>query len=549
MSILVSRTCTEVSVREHNQKNVFRPLDGFRSVAAYVLLGDPGAGKTTVFEAESEAMDDALYIPARKFRKLSVKSHPEWRGKTLFIDGLDEVRVGKTDVHTPFDEIWSKLDELGKPRFRLSCREADWFGDDDREDMASVAPDGEVTVLRLDPLTDQDIIKILNSLPKVDGDAHEFVEEAQKRGVAGLLTNPQTLKLLVQAVAGGDWPGSRLDTFERACRQMVRESNNTHRATRRGVRFPSPDQLLNVAGRLCAVQLIADINGYTLGPDESERDYPSPEECGGGIKPDVYRAALASYLFKAESNDSRFVPIHRLIAEFLGARHLARLIADSLPIHRVLALITGSDGGVVTAMRGLSAWLAAHCPSTRSALIARDPIGVGLYGDLYQFSPDEKRALLNALKHMGERLGSDLASRQWTAAFGPLVTAGMEPVLKKILTDPTRDEQHQMLAVFVLRILEEGPQLPGLSNPLLDMVRDNTRPPRVNALALDAFLHTCPDDHKTDALKQLLADIQAGHVADFEDELIGTLLTQLYPRDLPTHRRYGITCPSLKVLI
>ena len=533
MSIIVSRTCTEISAREHNQKNVSRPFDDFRSVPAYVLLGDPGAGKTTAFEAESKAMDDALYIPARKFRKLSVKSHSELHGKTLFIDGLDEVRVGKTDVHTPFDEIWSKLDELGKPRFRLSCREADWLGDDDREDMASVAPDGEVTVLRLDPLTDQDIIKILNSSHQVEGDAHEFVEEAQTRGVSGLLTNPQTLKLLVQAVAGGDWPKSRLDTFERACRQMVRESNTTHQATRRGVRFPSSDQLLNVAGRLCAVQLIADINGYTLGPDESDQDYPSPEECEGGIEPDVYRAALASYLFKAESGNSRFVPIHRLIAEFLGARHLAQLIANSLPIHRVLALITGSDGGVVTAMRGLSAWLAARLPSTRRDLIERDPIGVGLYGDLSRFSDDEKRTLLNALKHMGERLGSDLASRHWTAAFGPLVTAGMEPVLKEILTDPARDEQHQMLAVFVLRILEEGPPLPGLSKPLLDMVYDNARPPRVNALALDAFLHTCPDGHKTDALKRLLADIQAGHVDDFEDELIGTLLTQLYPRDIP----------------
>ena len=202
-----------------------------------MLLGDPGAGKTTVFEEESEAVADALCIPARKFMKLSVESHPELRGKTLFIDGLDEVRVGKTDVFTPFDEIWSKLDELGKPWFRLSCREADWLGDNDREDLASVAPDGAITVLRLDPLTDQDIIKILTA-QQVE-DAHRFVEEAQKRDVGGLLTNPQTLKLLVQAVASGGWPESRLDTFERACRQMVREPNKTHQAARRRMRFPS----------------------------------------------------------------------------------------------------------------------------------------------------------------------------------------------------------------------------------------------------------------------------------------------------------------------
>ena len=527
------RTCTEVSDKDHDQPTKPQPLKSFRSVSAYVLLGDPGAGKTTVFKDESNAIADALYITARNFKRLSVDSHPEWRDKTLFIDGLDEVRVGKIDVLTPFDEILSKLDALDQPRFRLSCREADWLGANDREHLADVAPDRAITVLRLDPLTDEDIIKILHAQQVAD--AHKFVKEAQKRGVGGLLTNPQTLKLLVQAVAGEDWPESRLETFERACRQMVRDRNKERQAANRGVRFPSADQLLNVAGRLCSVQLIADINGYTLDPDESDRDYSSPEECGGGIESEVYRAALAStYLFKAESDETCFIPVHRLIAEFLGAQHLAGLIAGGLPIQRVLALITGADGGVVTAMQGLAAWLAAQCPDARLALIERAPISVGLYGDIHQFSPKEKSDLLNALKHGGNRLGSVFRSRYWTAAFRPLATPDMEPALREILTDPARDQQHQTLTLFVLCLLEEGPPLSELSEPLLDMVRDNTRSPRVNTFSLDAFLHTCPNGQdKTDRLKQLLVDIQAGRVADPKNELTGTLLTWFYPRDLP----------------
>ena len=533
MSVIVSRTCTEVSDTDRNQPNESRPLDNFRSKSAYVLLGDPGAGKTAVFEGESEDVADALCIPARKFMRLSVESHPEWRGKTLFIDGLDEARVGKTDVFTPFDEIWSKLDELGKPWFRLSCREADWLGDNDREHLASVAPDGVITVLRLDPLTDEDVIKILGARPEID-DAQEFVAKARERDVDGLLKNPQSLELLVKAVASGGWPEGRLDTFERACRQMVREPNKTHQAARRGMRFPSSDQLLNVAGRLCTVQLVADINGYTLGPDESDRDYPSPEECGGGIEYDVYRAALASYLFKAESDDTRLAPVHRHIAEFLGARHLAQLIDGGLPIQRILALITGADGGVVTEMRGLSAWLAAQCSRARMVLIERDPIGVGLYGDLHQFPDDEKCVLLNALEHTGQRLGLDIESQYWIAAFGPLTTPDMEPVLREILADPARDEQHQMLVVFVLRILEEGSRLPKLSTLLLDIVRDDTWWPRIPMSALDAFLHNCSDSQdKTSLLKQLLADIRAGQVSDPDNELLGTLLSWLYPQDLP----------------
>ncbi len=535
MNVIVPRTCIEIPLRDeaHNREQEPCLLAAFRSVPAYVLLGDPGSGKTTAFEVEREALgENACLITARDFLALNMDSHPEWPDKTLFIDGLDEVRAGAPDARTPFDAIRNRLDALGRPRFRLSCREADWLGANDRKHLASVALDGTVTVLRLDPLTDVDIVTILDAQPEFD-DAREFVAKAREQGVEGLLTNPQSLELLVQAVANGGWPESRLDTFESACRQMIRDCNDDHRAARRE---SLPDQLLlNAAGRLCAVQLITGIAGYTVGLGESDSAYPSPEECGGDIEHGVYRAALAnSYLFKAES-ETRLVPVHRHIAEFLGAHYLAQLIDDKrLPTQRVLALITGADGGVVTEMRGLSAWLAAQCSGARMALIERDPIGVGLYGDIRQFSSNEKRALLNALKLERERLGSDLASRHWPAAFGPLVTANMESALREILTDPAQDKQPQMWTLFVLRILKEGPPLPELSTPLLDMARDNMRSPRVNTLALHTFLHTCPDGQdKTDRLKRLLADIQAGRVADPEDKLIGTLLTRLYPRDLP----------------
>ena len=87
--------------------------------------------------------------------------------------------------------------------------------------------------------------------------------------------------------------------------------------------------------------------------------------------------------------------------------------------------------------------------------------------------------------------------------------------------------------MLVLRILEAGIPLLGLSDLLLDIVSDDTRSPSVNVLSLNAFLHTCPDSQeKTDTLKRLLEDIQAWRVADLDKELLGALLTWLYPQDL-----------------
>ena len=222
--------------------------------------------------------EKACLVTARDFLTFDPQSHPEWHDKTLFIDGLDETRVGANDARTPFDQIRRRLDALGKPRFRLSCREADWLGANDQKRLESVSPDSKVTVLRLNPLTNSDIADILNARPDIN-DADAFIAAAEERGVDGLLANPQTLKMLADVVAqGGGWPKSRKETFEMACGQMVREHNEEHQAAQESNTPPAPDQLLDAAGRLCAVQLISGVAGHTL-RGQVDEDYPALDQC------------------------------------------------------------------------------------------------------------------------------------------------------------------------------------------------------------------------------------------------------------------------------
>lgn len=525
MSIIVPRTCTEVSAGNEDQhrEKESRPLKEFRDVPAYVLLGDPGAGKTTAFESECEALGkQACLITARDFLTFDPQSHPEWHGKTLFIDGLDEIRVGANDARTPFDQIRWRLDALGKPHFRLSCREADWLGANDRRHLESVSSDSKVTVLRLNPLTDSDVADILNDRLDIGG-AQAFIALAQERRVYELLKNPQTLEMLADVVAQGRrWPDSRKKTFDMACRQMIREHNEEHQVAQESNSPLASDQLLDAAGWLCAIQLISGVAGYTL-HGQADDDYPALDQCDYD-SPEALRSALATKLFKSVS-DNRFSPVHRHIAEFLGARHLAQVIdREPLPARRIIALIAGEDGTVVTEMRGLSAWLAAHSKDARADLIERDPIGVGLYGDIREFSTDEKRALLESLDREASRLGSVLLK---TAPFGGLATPDMESVLREILEDSKRDKDHQTFTRFVLEILGEGSTLPGLSDVLLKMVRDDTWWPDINVSALLAFIDTYPEGQdKTSKLEALLADIDAGNVSGPNNQFLKNLLTQ-----------------------
>ena len=193
-------------------------------------------------------------------------------------------------------------------------------------------------------------------------------------------------------------------------------------------------------------------------------------------------------------------------------------------------MMTGYDGVIVTELRGLSAWLAAQSPIARGHLIARDPIGVGLYGDIGQFSAGEKRALLACLRDQAPRLGR--ASRT-AAAFKALATPEMEAAFREILTDSSRAREQQVFVYFLLNVLARGAPLPGLSDILLGIARDETRPTDLSTRALDAFIHNCPGSaERTLRLQELLADVHRQRIPDPDGELLGTLLTRLYPDEL-----------------
>lgn len=520
----VERTCTEVLDGKGEAGGAeSRPLAAFRDCGAYVLLGSPGVGKTVSFK---QAAADGAYCDVRDFTSLSAK---RWdHVDTLFIDGLDEMRVTAPDPRTPLDTIRGKLDTLKQKRFRLSCREADWFGAPDRRRLESVSPDGAVKVLRLDPLSEENISNILYGEGVEDIDL--FVGEARDRGLGTLLSNPQTLKLLVAAVADGNWPTTRKETFEAACRTLIRDPNKEYlQAAPQG----ADSEMLLTAGRLCAVQLLSGEAGYRL-PIRTEsvngyidlRDIRDPSQ-------ETFQVTRRTNVFNV--TDGLATPIHRHIAEFLAGRYLSALIDDHLPVRRVLALFTGDDGRPISGMRGLSAWFAAHCKAVRDEIMERDPLGTVLYGDVRKFTVGEKRYLLRCLERDAERdpqiFGAlhDLDSR-----WQDLATPDMEKTLREILTSREGGQGKQTVALAVLRSLERNAVVPGVTPVLLDVVRDGECWPAVRDAAFEAYVRQSGDEDDTQGhLKTLLADVYEGVVPDPLDDLLGLLLKELYPEIVP----------------
>ena len=63
------RTCTVVTEGEatRDAKAGAAPLRSYANAAAYVLIAEPGAGKTTAFETEA-ASQGGVYVTVRNFR-------------------------------------------------------------------------------------------------------------------------------------------------------------------------------------------------------------------------------------------------------------------------------------------------------------------------------------------------------------------------------------------------------------------------------------------------------------------------------------------------
>ncbi len=525
MKHFVERTCTVVRSPGDGdgRQNEPQPLDSFRKEAAYVLLGPPGAGKTEAFKRDANA-EGVKPITARDFQALDPE--PEWENVTLYIDGLDETRAGATDGRTPFDAIRRKLQRLGRPRFRLSCREADWFGANDRECLRAVAPEGEVQVLRLEPMSDDGILEHLRRNLGVK-DPQAFVAEAQRRGVEGLLGNPQSLRMLAAAVDGQEWPESKTKTFDLACQKLISEHNQEHRIA--ASESHNTDALTQEAGRLFALLLLTGKAGLTLPGTDPNSDYPGVEQIPAADQ-QLLRQVLRRGVF-ASPSEGRIAATHRQVAEFLAARCLAGLIDGGLPVRRVLALMTGFDGGILSELRGLAAWVAAHSKPARRELIERDSLGVVLYGDVQNFSPGEKTSMFDCLCREVHQHPWLLRAPSVGSQLGDLVVPELENQFRRALADVPTEEATKAVGHMVVRMFEHAQVPPGFEEDLLSLVRNPEWPPRVRYDALDLYIETqALDDGAAGRLSGLLHDLYHDEIDSvLRNELSGRLLRALYP--------------------
>ncbi|MDE2770169.1 MAG: hypothetical protein OXI44_03185 [Bacteroidota bacterium] len=536
MTFIVDRTVSQI--QPDKAKDHIRgpyPLQDLAPECSYVLLGEPGMGKTTEFTREADRVG-GLLIPVRRFINLDPENHPEWRERTLYLDGLDEARVGSGSPRDVIYKVISQLEALGTPRFRLSCRSNGWLGINDLSELASLLAAETVKVLQLNPLDYDDVWSIVSNFRE---DAGEFIQQAKQHGIEAFLWNPQLLSILLKSVQTGGWRNSPSEVFENACRELVTERNQEYLAVHSYDAPPSWDVILNSAGQLSALMLIANKTGWSIdyakNPEIlSLRDVDEPNR-------DVLRSALDSKVF--EGGLTCRVPLHRLLTEYLGGLYLHKKINSGLSVRRALSLLMGHDGVPFPDLRGLAAWLATLNNKVRPILINADPVALAFNGDSSSLSLEQRRKLLENL----ERKIDSTHVRPSTAALGALAGNQGRSLIWELIDSPVRSSRRQILVYELLRGVHQirhrvgmndqsipDEKLKNENSKLLQVVYDRSWNGSVRRQALRLLNWVLMDtlEHGR-ILRKILEDLVDDRLMDEENSLLGIVLEFLYPGELP----------------
>jgi hypothetical protein len=363
-----------------------------------IVLGEPGMGKSWMLSKISQEANLAFRSAA------SFVAHPHpislvTPGRKVVIDGLDELPAAQES--DPVYRVLGQLLKAGAPPFILSCRVADWRGAVARQDIASeygVAP-REMTLERL---SRESATKFLETTVEAER-AQEIIAYLEQRGIPDLYGNPLTLNLFAEiAAATHPLPLTRVTRpalLQRAISIMWNERSDRH--DKSPLSNLDEQTALSAAGAASAALILTGSEAISLKP--SGADAPRRVHAAnlrvlpGG---ENIRSIVGSRLFaNGPDGPHEFRPIHRSIAEFLGARWLANAALNDETRERILSMIT-FDAGVPASLRGIHAWLPHFDQRFAGAVIAADPYGLLRYGDADSLSVDQGRQLLSALRRL-----------------------------------------------------------------------------------------------------------------------------------------------------
>lgn len=216
-----------------------------------VLLGEPGIGKSWALRTEKTELDESVSQSGGRSLWLDLRSYGDegrlyktlfesaefkhWREGDyilhLFLDSLDECLLRIDNIGSLLADQFL-MEPTNRLRIRIACRNAPW--PEVLETALRAAYSDGFEVYELAPLRRRDVQDALHQ--KGIEHADDFFARVQRLDVASFAIKPVTLGFLIDSyLRDPDLPANQMDLYERGCRILCEEANESRKsAGRRG---------------------------------------------------------------------------------------------------------------------------------------------------------------------------------------------------------------------------------------------------------------------------------------------------------------------------
>lgn len=454
-----------------------------------ILLAQPGAGKTELLKHFAKLLQ-ARSLRAAVFRH----STEELTANAVIIDAMDEVaKVSENDLW----DIFAKA-RKATGTVIFSSRSSEW--EHARTKLVEDYFGKEPTIASLIEFDQDEQSQLFeHTFPKEKFEL--FFAETQRFELNPLLGNPQFLQILGHAyIQNNRQFTSKLQIYSDAATRLANEQNPDRSS--RG-RLES-SIIVRETGSIFAHLLLSGASGVAVNETIENRDFPyiGIFKTDNSVDPLIL---LDSQLFKQVNTPNEHEPVHRIIAEFLAAKHIVTQFEDTtnrLSLGRCLAIIAPS-GVVRDELRGLFGWMASlGNRETQKKLIESDPYAVLANGDPSQLVPANKAFLIKQLVNLSENDPYFRRSDRWRSFnIGKFFTTETVAEIKPILSG---DAQSHLKGLF-LELIAGTSIILDLSNELetLALTPSESRHNRLEAFTL---LLNCRGYNATHTMDQLVAE-------------------------------------------
>lgn len=465
------------------------------SVKVIVILGAPGSGKSSILKNyQANHQETADIYNVKNFIELSKTTTKQ----ILFLDGLDEFRNTSKDKVFVIEKLGSKISTLDTTKVVISCREMDWYGDDDKKALKDEIKT-EVEIYRILPLNYSQQLELATKM-KIN-DPENFVESLSDKG---LISNPQMFVMMADLYIKN--PELKIAGKSGLYKEYIKYSReNNLRYKRNSLNILSEEEIFKFGGYLASFYIFSNIDKFdeTILENIANTDF-----------------SLDKLIIVSKSNLFNEQFRHRTIIEFLAGNYLANNVLNTsvgLDVKRVKSLFTDSNK-IPTELRGTYAWLCSI--SKNHELIAVDPYYQAIHGDNALFDIEQKKEIIRDIKTYAQTSPYFYKFNHNLDLQG-FYDARLEEFFVEELDEAVKQKNHYLY--FICAVLEGATELGRqIRKKIKEKILDNT----IVDYYRDNLIQILNDED--DFLVEVLNKIKNNELDDEKDYLKEAILRKLY---------------------